>query len=527
MPADVSQHNVIRYYGPSFINGGTTILGDNYGTINTGWSEAYTRHRLLGSLRYPEMNARFNEIHEPHRETFQWVFEDCPAPSKVSVEETTTPASTGRSQPNIDTESDSNEVSGQRPSETLEDDLEERWYPHFERWELRREVAETLTTWLGEDQGQSQCPGTFLIQGKAGSGKSTFMKFLFQHPRTDELLRQAAGGREVTLLFHSFWLVGTKVQHSYKGLIASLIVQLITKHVWLVDICQTIPDYEHKYTLNDWSESDLRILLLRQLEKLSSAVCLFIDGVDEFDRDDDVDRLFVLLQKIQKSTSGCKFCISSRPIQHILRSFKDAQGLRLQDVTYKDIRLYVQSTLREKVQCSRIKGKKRDLVKSIIKEICFKADGVILWAYYVLRNVCGGLRIDDDLDALLKRIEVLPSAIFDLYRHMWVSQDNDNTIHAEEAAKIFGFGRFFVWGGMSVFRLMVAMDTKLQQHYLTKATTLDELYLDQLCASFAERVAVRSAGLIECVRQDYGWEPVCFPAFDRNGRCLREFKSVI
>jgi cytidylate kinase len=52
----------------------------------------------------------------------------------------------------------------------------------------------------------------FWICGKAGSGKSTLMKFLANHPVTDGNLRQWAGTHKLITIKHFFWNSGTKMQ---------------------------------------------------------------------------------------------------------------------------------------------------------------------------------------------------------------------------------------------------------------------------------------------------------------------------
>lgn len=469
---DAMQNHVARFYGPSYISGGTTFMGDNHGTINVGSEESFmNRQHLLESLRYPEINARLNGIKQSHNKTFRWLFSDRTLDSTDADEEVSLVNESN------DHDSDPDYSYGGRPDRS------------------RQEAADRLTSWLSESDDNSKSRHTFLLQGKAGSGKSTLMKFIFRHSRTSGLLRQAAGDKTPVALFHSFWLVGSPLQKNYKGFVASLVCQLVTSAPQLLEVCETMPDHKHKRTLDDWSESELTSLLLKQLNKLRFHVCLFVDGLDEFDPDDDHDRLLDLFEEIRHSTSACKFCVSSRPIPAILSIFEEMPGLRLQDLTYNDIQSFVRSTLKQKIPSARL-HKEKGLLKDIVTEICHKADGVFLWAHYVLRNVCGGLRIGDDLEALLKRIRVLPSAILDLYWHMWIAQENDNLIHKEDSAKIFSLGKLFP---TPLFRLMVTMHSEVQEYYLTQLDKMDESRLAELCLHFQQRLVLRSAGLIECV----------------------------
>ncbi|KAI0425233.1 hypothetical protein F5Y09DRAFT_335150 [Xylaria sp. FL1042] len=77
--------------------------------------------------------------------------------------------------------------------------------------------------WLSEGNG------TFWIQGKAGSGKSTLMKFICAHTTTVELLRVWAGNKRLITAKFFFWNAGTILQKSREGLLRSLLFEILRK----------------------------------------------------------------------------------------------------------------------------------------------------------------------------------------------------------------------------------------------------------------------------------------------------------
>ncbi|KAF3022635.1 hypothetical protein E8E14_013971 [Neopestalotiopsis sp. 37M] len=78
-----------------------------------------------------------------------------------------------------------------------------------------------LSQWLREGKG------IFWINGKPGSGKSTFMKFLLNHDHTRELLhRWKSEPGQITASFF-FRHQGTHLQKSFEGLLGSLFNQLL------------------------------------------------------------------------------------------------------------------------------------------------------------------------------------------------------------------------------------------------------------------------------------------------------------
>ncbi|KAI1418856.1 hypothetical protein F5Y12DRAFT_789534 [Xylaria sp. FL1777] len=95
-------------------------------------------------------------------------------------------------------------------------------------WVFRPSVPDGSKTisfyqWLCEGNG------TFWIQGKAGSGKSTLMKFICSHATTMELLRVWAGSKRLITAKFFFWNAGTLLQKSREGLLRSLLFEILRK----------------------------------------------------------------------------------------------------------------------------------------------------------------------------------------------------------------------------------------------------------------------------------------------------------
>ena len=87
-------------------------------------------------------------------------------------------------------------------------------------------TASDFVNWLRKESG------LFWISGKAGSGKSTLMKFVFEHPRTHSELSVWTGRGKLVVSRHFFWNSGTPLQKSDQGLLRSL----------CYDIFRTCPD---------------------------------------------------------------------------------------------------------------------------------------------------------------------------------------------------------------------------------------------------------------------------------------------
>jgi hypothetical protein len=78
-----------------------------------------------------------------------------------------------------------------------------------------------FTRWLRSEDG------IFWISGKAGCGKSTVMKFLSGHSKTDASLMKWADGRRLFVASYYFWNPCTEMQKSQKGLLQSILHDIL------------------------------------------------------------------------------------------------------------------------------------------------------------------------------------------------------------------------------------------------------------------------------------------------------------
>ncbi|KAI0865075.1 hypothetical protein F4860DRAFT_500765 [Xylaria cubensis] len=89
------------------------------------------------------------------------------------------------------------------------------------RWIFQPSIS--FNHWLREGSG------TFWVQGKAGSGKSTLMKFICSHPMTMKSLQEWAGSKRLVTAEFFYWSAGTVLQKSREGLLRSLLFEILRK----------------------------------------------------------------------------------------------------------------------------------------------------------------------------------------------------------------------------------------------------------------------------------------------------------
>jgi len=160
-------------------------------------------------------------------------------------------------------------------------------------------------------------------------------------------------------------------------------------------------------------------------------LAIFIDGLDEFEGlDADIARLF----KTAAGLSNVKACVSSRPHNVFEKAFAGRASLRLQDLTKRDIRMYVEDRLVKDEGMQDLFAREPVKTPKLVEEIVNSADGVFLWVYLVVTSLLRGLSNCDEISDLQRKLRLLPKDLKQLYIHMIVKIDED---YKEEAIQFF------------------------------------------------------------------------------------------
>jgi hypothetical protein len=309
---------------------------------------------LLKSLWFRSMKVRQANVAEAHPQTFAWIFDDNPDASAPPI---------------------------------------------------------TLHQWL-QSQG-----GIYWIMGKAGSGKSTLMKFLFSHERTKLALENWSSQKKLVMASFFFWNAAntpSSMQKSQEGLLQSLLFEVLRQCPSMIRIvCSSkwvpYPSSSSEHQL--WTRAELLDALDRLIrqQKVSARFCFFVDGLDEYDGDH-LD-LIKTLERFPIS-SDIKLCLSSRPWY----VFKDAFGqnvdrtLVLEDLTKADIKHYIRDTLEKNPRFVRNKSKNQGY-QDLVQDIAEKAQGVFLWVFLAVRSLLSGLTHADSIATLQKRLCRFPPTL--------------------------------------------------------------------------------------------------------------------
>ncbi|KAK4552268.1 hypothetical protein LTR86_010438 [Recurvomyces mirabilis] len=276
----------------------------------------------------------------------------------------------------------------------------------------------------------------FWIAGKAGSGKSTLMKYLSEHPRTSELLGAWSGHKRVILASHYFWYAGTRMQKTQLGLLRSILLQIVRQSPALAYtvVPQRFIKESHGEEYFPWTRQELTATLraIAEHKDLSIRFCFFIDGLDEYDGDhSDIVEVISTLAK----SPYIKICVSSRPWNVFSGAYgKDGKcKLLLQDLTKSDIENYVSDTLMANQRFVRLHGP-GELCRPLMLDIMRRAQGVFLWVFLVVRSLLRGLTDNNDVPTLMARLDHFPPDLDGFFEHML---ENIDPVYQHHTARIF------------------------------------------------------------------------------------------
>ncbi|KAK5122892.1 hypothetical protein LTR85_003457 [Meristemomyces frigidus] len=261
--------------------------------------------------------------------------------------------------------------------------------------------------WLESGQG------LFWVCGKAGSGKSTLMKFLSKHAETKRILKTWAGNAKLLVADYYFWYLGNAKQKSVGGLLQSMLYQILSVCQELAKIAvprRCDADSTFQDQPDPWSTEELEEALARlaEADSISHRFCFLIDGLDEYQGDQ--AKLVRLVKKLSLHRS-IKICVSSRPWNIFNWAFEEStQKLRLDTLTKGDIHGYVSDELSDLGQGSEAEA----LVAAIVE----KAQGVFLWVYLVVSSLRSGLIEGDDVATMSERLQGFPSDLEEFFRIM-------------------------------------------------------------------------------------------------------------
>ncbi|KAM7222960.1 hypothetical protein V8F06_001516 [Rhypophila decipiens] len=254
--------------------------------------------------------------------------------------------------------------------------------------------------------------GIFWVSGKPGSGKSTFLKFVAEDPRTLTALKEWGDGKSVGLASHYFWAAESSLQKSQEGLLRSI----------LYEILEQVPSLIPKVTPQRWGSAINRTTLAinngkRQLDvvDLPDKFCIFVDGLDEYTGDH--SKLCQTLEHLAE-TRNVKICVSSRPwniFEEPIGSVASGR-INMHELTRGDIYSYVESQLASHSSWAVLGRDGNSETGKLLDEITERAKGVFLWVVLVTKELREGMNNYDTLSDLWRRLDNIPEDLEQFFK---------------------------------------------------------------------------------------------------------------
>lgn len=356
---------------------------------------------------------------------------------------------------------------------------------------------ESLTEWTKVADWLASPCSLYWVCGKAGSGKSTLMKWLAGHNRTCSLLESWARDKDIVTAKYFLWSPGSSLQKSLLGLLNSILRQLLEKCPMVAS--HIFPERRGSYDLGlanspAWTVSELRVSLQTFIKIMAEThcLCLFIDGLDElggkaYEREELLDFLDELSHH-----STVKVCVSSRPVQPFLTAMSECPILRLEKLTRQDIENYTAAQLNTNRKFQKLKQSEEVLCLHLISEITERAKGVWLWVVLVIRSLLAGLTNMDTPSDLLIRLSQIPEELEDLFRLIISSID---ITYRPKTLKLFDVM-------LNVRRRPTLMgfsfiDADCSNFHLGRCDPIPSQMIRNRLDLCANRIAILSGGLLE------------------------------
>ncbi|KAI3326110.1 hypothetical protein HD806DRAFT_520793 [Xylariaceae sp. AK1471] len=324
-----------------------------------------------------------------------------------------------------------------------------------------------FTEWLGSGSG------IYWINGLAGSGKSTLMKFITADDRTRRTLVGWAGDLKLITAGHYFWNAGTKMQKSHQGLLQTLLYQIIMAEHSLCDaLC---PDHCPE---TPWSMQELTTVFerLSAASQTTSMLCFFIDGLDEYLGPEEA------ILKVVKSLSAApniKICASSRPWPAFYAEWNNSIfTFKMQDFSRDDMTRYVKEYLQssEKFRSAAARDSR---CLDLIPDISNKADGVWLWVYLVVRNILRDIRDGEPFQQWRNRLDSYPQELDAYFRKM---MERIDPFHRRQGSEIFllalaACSPILLLGLRMLYDECIPQDATTRESYLLTEDELAQIYV--------------------------------------------------
>ncbi|KAI0399212.1 hypothetical protein F4802DRAFT_57288 [Xylaria palmicola] len=408
---------------------------------------------------------------------------------------------------------------------SFEKDLQQRFlgslrYQGMDDWRsATRDAHGTSFSWIfenfddirGHNTGfrdwlsNSDSSALYWIQGKAGAGKTTLMKYILSSVEGFSSLHayspNSTDYQQIEDICKCFWKAnvasfffnnaGSPIQRTSAGFLRSVLFQVLSQNPGIIPA--VAPSRWEALLLFGEDPKPLDVLELRKMlvstlgeRRAKVKTFLFIDGLDESEQSDGHFQIIELLHEIA-AYPGVKICISSRPLPQFRDMIDSASSLTLENCTWGDIGNFVGSEIEAQLLITPEASLGLSSKEKLVHELTTKASGCFLWAALVVKSLQADLANGrGDID-LLRFVNDVPTELNALLRSFLVDLDTSQPFLTSAISFI----------GLSPEPLLFRRLSSMEKNFTNSVLYQDGPYLLREQRQSSERTLFNSKGLLK------------------------------